>query len=254
MSETNKLASEIMEYLDCPCRYFEINGLEEDQIMALYEEAEKRGEREGFVSVIVCVDDTLWECLQFNADETGNGTSYSKENVAAYRKKMLETPVEDGKEILAQQVEQIKEWMAEYGGDMDDAYEDALAEEGDLTGEIAGSDAFWGYKYSSGIIVAEIPTKNPWEIFAWLPFGGWNECPDTPELMAISKYWYEQHGAKPAVITHDVLEYKLPKPVDKEASLDLAMEQIGFCPEIEESPAVVAAALAESTVWSFWWD
>ena len=254
MSETNKLASEIMEYLDCPCRYFEINGLEENRIMELYEEAEKRGEREGFVPVIVCEDDTLWECLQMNADEAGNGTSYSKENVAAYRKKMLETPVEDGKEILAQQVEQIKEWMAEYGGDMDDAYEDELAEEGDLTGEIAGSDAFWGYKYSSGIIVAEIPTKNPWEVFAWLPFGGWNECPDTPELMAISKYWYEKYGAKPAVVTHDVLEYKLPKPVNKEAALDLAMEQSGFCPDIEEGPAVVAAALAESTVWSFWWD
>ena len=102
MSDTNKLASEIMENLDCPCQYFEINNSEKEQIMARYEEIAKRGEREGFVPVIVGVDDTLWECLQMNADEAGQGTSYSKENVASYRKKMLETPVEDGKEILEQ--------------------------------------------------------------------------------------------------------------------------------------------------------
>ena len=30
------------------------------------------------------------------------------------------------------------------------------------------------------LILAKIPVKNPWEIFAYLPFGNWNECPDTP--------------------------------------------------------------------------
>ena len=38
------------------------------------------------------------------------------------------------------------------------------------------------------LILAKIPVKNPWELFAWLPFGNWNECPDTPELMAVAKY------------------------------------------------------------------
>ena len=28
------------------------------------------------------------------------------------------------------------------------------------------------------LILAKIPVKNPWEIFAYLPFGNWNECPD----------------------------------------------------------------------------
>ena len=40
------------------------------------------------------------------------------------------------------------------------------------------------------LILAKIPVKNPWEIFAYLPFGNWNECPDTPELMAVAKYWF----------------------------------------------------------------
>ena len=30
------------------------------------------------------------------------------------------------------------------------------------------------------LILAKIPVKNPWEIFAYLPFGNWNDCPDTP--------------------------------------------------------------------------
>ena len=38
------------------------------------------------------------------------------------------------------------------------------------------------------LILAKIPVKNPWEIVAYLPFGNWNECPDTPELMACLFY------------------------------------------------------------------
>ena len=57
------------------------------------------------------------------------------------------------------------------------------------------------------LILAKIPVKHPWEIFAWLPFGGWNECPDTPELMAAAKYWFERHGAVPAAMSHDELEF-----------------------------------------------
>ena len=48
------------------------------------------------------------------------------------------------------------------------------------------------------LILAKIPVKNPWEIFAYLPFGNWNDCPDTPDLMAAAKYWFEQYGAVPA--------------------------------------------------------
>ena len=68
------------------------------------------------------------------------------------------------------------------------------------------------------LILAKIPVKNPWEIFAYLPFGNWNECPDTPELMAVAKYWFEQHGAIPAAMSHDELEFlnsRLLSPKEK---------------------------------------
>ncbi len=77
------------------------------------------------------------------------------------------------------------------------------------------------------LILAKIPVKNPWEIFAYLPFGNWNDCPDTPELMAAAKYWFEQYGAVPAAMSHDELEFLLPAPVHKEKAMDAAVELYG---------------------------
>ena len=110
------------------------------------------------------------------------------------------------------------------------------------------------------LILAKIPVKNPWEIFAYLPFGGWNECPDTQSLMAVAKYWFEQYGAVPAAMTHDELEFLLPAPVSQEKAMDVAVEQYGFCPDvIDQGPedatvGALADVLRQSTVWYFWWD
>lgn len=102
--------------------------------------------------------------------------------------------------------------------------------------------------------------SNPWEIFAYLPFGGWNECPNTPELMAVAKYWFEQYGAVPAVMTHDELEFLLPVPVSEKEAVDVAVELYGFCPDVidqgpeEATVGALANVLRQSTVWYFWWD
>ena len=110
------------------------------------------------------------------------------------------------------------------------------------------------------MILAKIPVKHPWEIFAYLPFGNWNECPDTPELMAVAKYWFEQYGAVPAVLTHDVLEFDLSTAISKECAMEVALEQYGFCPDIvDQGPedatvGSLADVLRQSKVWYFWWD
>lgn len=94
----------------------------------------------------------------------------------------------------------------------------------------------------------------------YLPFGNWNECPDTPELMAVAKYWFEQHGAIPAAMSHDELEFLLPAPVSQKQAMEVATEQYGFCPDIvdqeQDDPTVgnLADVLRQSTVWYFWWD
>ena len=110
------------------------------------------------------------------------------------------------------------------------------------------------------LILAKIPVKHPWEIFAYLPFGGWNECPNTPELMAVAKYWFEKYDAVPVAISHDELEFLLPTPVSQEQAMENAVEQYGFCPDIvvqeQDDPTVgnLADTLWQSTVWYFWWD
>ena len=54
-------------------------------------------------------------------------------------------------------------------------------------------------------------------MFVYVPFGNWNDCPDTETLMVVCKYWYEKYGAVPAVITSDQLECYVKTPVGMES-------------------------------------
>ena len=122
--------------------------------------------------------------------------------------------------------------------------------------------SYWddGTEMTHPLILAKIPVRNPWEVFAYLPFGNWNECPDTPQLMAAAKYWFEQYGAVPAAMSHDELEFDLPSPIPQEKAMELAAEQYGFCPDVIDQGAedatvgALADGLRQSTVWYFWWD
>ena len=145
--------------------------------------------------------------------------------------------------------------------------EDGLDWENGIVGvleEGEGNDRFLGYwnyatSHTDPLLLAEIPVEHPWQVFAWLPFGGWNECPGTGELMVVSAHWFRQHRAVPAVVTHDVLEYALPQPVAEDAALELAVEQYAFCPDIIDQAedltlGRLAGELACSRSWYFWWD
>lgn len=252
----SELATALMKYLDCPCRYFEPME-KDDEIMTAYREAQKRGEAEGFTPMLITVDEILWECLVMNSAGENNGFEdyhFNSDQVAAYRKSMLNMPVKAGMESLAQYLDELQKTIAEEDIDWD---EEVLGEEEEANN---GFHGYWDYRTRNTcpMILAEIPVKHPWEIFAYLPFGGWNECPDTPTLMAVAKYWFESHGAVPAVITHDVLEFILPTAVDRVAATALAAEQFVFCSDIVEqsdlSLGMLANLLTKSNLWYFWWD
>ena len=256
--EPSEVAQAIMEYLDCECTYFP-SMADDDPIMSAYSYAQRLGVREGFVPVLIQADDeTLLECLVMNADSEHDADCYKFDlkTVEEYRKKMLSAPVKDGKAILEELTGQRKE----------EAEDDDLDWEEEVLGEMEGGEPndrfanYWnddtGMTYP--LILAKIPVKNPWEIFAYLPFGNWNECPDTPDLMAVAKYWFEQHGAIPAAMSHDELEFELPTPISKERAMEVAVEQYGFCPDLDQnedgSIGSLADVLWQSTVWYFWWD
>ena len=258
--EPSEVAHAIMEYLDCECTYFP-SMADDDPIMSAYSYAQRLGVREGFVPVLIKADDeTLLECLVMNADPENDADIYEFDlkTVTEYRKKVLSAPVKDGKAVLEELTGQRKE----------EAEDDDMDWEEEVLGEMEGgydNDRFSCYWDSDShmtypLILAKIPVKNPWEIFAYLPFGNWNECPDTPELMAVAKYWFEQHGAIPAAMSHDELEFLLPAPVSQEQAMEVATEQYGFCPDIvdqeQDDPTVgnLADVLRQSIVWYFWWD
>ena len=256
--EPSEVAQAIMEYLDCECTYFP-SMADDDPIMSAYSYAQRLGVREGFVPVLIKADDeTLLECLVMNADPEHNADFYEFDlkTVEEYRKKMLSAPIKDGKAVLEELTGQRKEeaedddmdWEAEVLGEMEGGYDN------DRFSCYWDSDSHMTYP----LILAKIPVKNPWEIFAYLPFGNWNECPDTPDLMAVAKYWFEQHGAIPAAMSHDELEFELPTPISKERAMEVAVEQYGFCPDLDQnedgSIGSLADVLWQSTVWYFWWD
>ena len=259
--EPSELAEALMEYLDCECTYFP-SMKDDDPIMSAYSYAKRDAAHEGFVPVLIRADDeTLWECLILNSDpdsDGGDDYTFDPDKVAEYRKKMLSAPVKDGKAVLEELIGQRKE----------EADDDDMDWEEEILGEMEGGDEndrfsiYWNddTEMTYPLILAKIPVKNPWEIFAYLPFGNWNDCPDTPQLMAAAKYWFEQYGAVPAAMTHDELEFLLPAPVPKERAMDAAVELYGFCPDIiDQGPedatvGALADVLRQSTVWYFWWD
>ena len=259
--EPSDLAEAMMEYLDCECTYFPAMA-DDDPIMSAYNYAKRESVKEGFVPVLIKADDEiLWECLIMNSDPDSDGEddfAFDPDKVAEYRKKMLSAPVENSKAVLEEMIGQRKE----------EAEDDDMDWDEEILGEMEGGydnrrfSSYWNSdsKMTYPLILAKIPVKNPWEIFAYLPFGGWNECPNTSELMAVAKYWAQQHGAVPAAMSHDELEFLLPAPVSKEKAMDAAVELYGFCPDvIDQGPedatvGVLADVLRQSTVWYFWWD
>ena len=258
--EPSEVAQAIMEYLDCECTYFP-SMKDDDPITAAYSYAKRDSVQEGFVPVLIKADDeTLLECLVMNADPENEADFYEFDlkNVTEYRKKMLSTSIKDGKAVLEEMIGLRKEeaddddmdWEEEILGKMENGYENNRF------------SSFWEYDtdMTYPMILAKIPVKHPWEIFVYLPFGNWNECPDTPELMAVAKYWFEQYGAIPAVLTHDVLEFDLSAAISKECAMEVALEQYGFCPDVvDQGPedatvGSLADGLRQSKVWYFWWD
>jgi hypothetical protein len=258
--EPSDAAWAIMEYLDCECTYFP-SMKDDDPIMSAYSYAKRASVKEGFVPVLIQAnDETLLECLVMNADPENDADCYEFDlkTVEEYRKKMLAAPVKDGKAVLEALTGQRRE----------EAEDDDMDWEKEVLGEMKGGydncrfSNYWDSDtgMTHPLILARIPVKNPWEIFAYLPFGNWNECPDTPDLMAVAKYWFEQYGAVPAAMSHDELEFELPAPVFREKAMEAAAEQYGFCPDIvdqeQDDPTVgnLADVLWQSTIWYFWWD
>lgn len=244
----NDITKSIIEKVNCKNRVFE-ETCSGDEVRAAYEEALKRGQQEGFTPLLVVSDDTLEDWLGVLEDE-----EYSKEDAIA-------KVTENGKEVIAKRYQEYKEdYEVDFDKDMEN--EEWLGELGSDE-YLLGLTTFNAYD-RDGIretILFEIPVTNPWEVIAYVPIGGWNECPDVVDMMEICRYWYEEYHAIPAVLSHDELEFYVGKELDnEEKAWELAKEHYAFSPDrVDQCTASgtlgeLAGCLNQSTVWYFWWD
>ena len=222
--------------------------------MEAYKRAWKTGKTHGFVPVFISVSSTehLLETLVANADPASEDDikKFSPERVAAYRKELLETPLPDADEILQKAA-----------GEMN-LYEEAKAF-GILEAEKSMHNVFWSL-FGSGsnefsanpptkqVMLAKIPVKNPWEVFAWLPMGNWNCVPGRLES------WCAPLGAVPAAVSGDEVEFYMDIPAGRgrtKAELEaLACEHHAFAPETWEGELIDTSCLKKCRYWYFWWD
>ena len=210
-------------------------------IMQTWLDAYERGKLEGFHPVLLEIDENLIDSLE----EVMNDA----EGFDQRQKLLLNDPTTDAKEFLRQELEDLKESYVSDGG---------LEEwEENVVGLDLQFEALHDFNFNcENILLVEVPVQQPWQIFAYIPFGGWNGCPEYAEHMAVAKYWHEKYDAVVAHISSDTLEYYVPQPVSVD-TMSLAEEQMGYCPDILQNDinlTTLARMNQASNVWSFWWD
>jgi hypothetical protein len=107
--------------------------------------------------------------------------------------------------------------------------------------------------------VVLLPTKNPWEVAAYLGFSAVNYDIEPQHHVAVHRRWFDAYGAEPAAATGDVLEFSVARPPkNRKDAMTLAGEQYAYCPDIVEQGVetleALAATVLKAPVWFFWWD
>lgn len=255
--------------------------------MARYDELAKLGRAEGFVPFFLNLNDTVLESMviavSLEHDIIDDVETLTPEQVSAYTRAVLQryrttrggaSAEEYGSAAIAQQLRRVTD-------DGEDAHEDAPDEFdlNELVDEFMSSDflpdeepededptlsALLCYELQDEeqgeMLLLQIPTDDPADIPAYLPFGGWNDCPNAETQLAFTHYWREKYGAIPAALDNaDCLEFLVERPVtDPLEAKKLAVEQFAFCSDLPfqvfEDFEQLTEFIHQSRQWYFWWD
>lgn len=114
-------------------------------------------------------------------------------------------------------------------------------------------------KFHDRVHILLLPTRSGWEVPAYLRWGDWNACPPPEYHVAALREWHGRFGAELVGISGDSLDVRVREPVrDRKQALALARDQYAYCPDIVDQGVVsisaLAATLAASEWWYFWWD
>ena len=238
----DRLTKKLVKLLDCDYVVVEPQK-EASKVMDTYYELRTKGQKEGFTPLIVVPGDELYKRMKAAPPADYYLQEYKKHA---------------GADILAGYLDEIKKDIASSGEDWADVVNEV--ERGQAVNEFVGFiPADWDETLE--VIIAKVPTINPWEVFAWLPMGGFSECPPTEYIISIMKKWYQEWEFVPAVICEDMIEGFAPKkPEDAASAIEIATEHYAFCPDLIEqccgdcTIGQWADCLLKSDKWFFWWE
>ena len=249
-----KLKNKMQELACCHTTFYD--STDPVRIEKAYKDACERGEREGFFPVLLVLEDNIMGNILKQLGVKNGKKGIDMERVQAHRQELMHS-TENAKDWLDIRLSELKNNCKK---EHPDFYKtDVLGEH--VTNGI-GNTSFNGIiNGETGrtlpLLLAEVPVKQPWQILAWFPVGGWKNCPKAEHLVGVAKYWYEKYGAAPAVICEGIIEFAVPQPVSEEESLPLAKEHYAFCTDIVDQSLGTINALADvlrkSTVWFFCW-
>ena len=262
-NEPSRESRLIEAFLGCECEYIPANT-DPDEVLRRFDVTEMFCRNNGMCPVLVAVDDILAEAFFENAgiplpegDSIPPGdmeriTKYRNELIASYSPANAEALILSGEQRTSELLKdrQFKKIL----------WESKVIEFDDNN---KCMEAFRDIqtRKTRELLLAKIPVSEPWQVAAWLPMGGWNECPAPEELLAMARRWYDQYGAVICCMTFDELEFRVShRPTDAEASYALAKEHYYFCQDRVEQYAdeynlrTLADNLTKSPYWYFWWD
>lgn len=259
LTRNSLLVDNFAKFLGCPCTYFEPT-LDDTQLLETYKtEWELANSTQDFCPVFVVLSEQLLSMLSANSDDynmSGHFFYSNEERVLGFRNNCLQDEALHGADILDDLVSMTREVFD------DPLWIEHMQQQQGGSVDILESFVSW-WDYSTGktypMILAKIPVKMAHQIFAYLPIGGWGDCPCNQALLAIARYWSERYKAVPAIIGANSVEFKVNKVIAPDEAMGLAIKHYAFCPAIIESSKNVtlssyAQSLIKSKVWLFWWS
>ena len=253
--------------------------------MARYDEL---GRAEGFVPFFLNLNDTVLESMviavSLEHDIIDDVETLTPEQVRAYTRAVLQryrtargaaSAEKYGSAAIAQQLRRVMDDGEETSEDDPDDFNlnklvDEFMSSDFLPDEEPEDDAptlsallcyeLLDEEEKGEMLLLQIPADDPADIPAYLPFGGWNDCPDAETQLAFTHYWREKYGAVPAALDNaDCLEFLVERPVaDPLEAKNLAVEQLAFCSDLPfqvfEDFEQLTEFIHQSRQWYFRWD
>lgn len=283
--DVETVSDKIKDYLGCECELF-VNEKDPLVIFNCYKRLYEEGKEKGFTPVIIAVDDTLLEKLNFFEEDYGkmsqstvpclheNRTLANADHQVNPADGLGEKQEESDKgQTLSEMLERLDEvddsvFLEELLNQYDEEMRLPLQE------DMSCIDRTWIKRHElklttycnvltkkvlPEVLIAKVPIQCPWELPLWIPMGGYNDCPPPDVQAAVFRRWYKKYGATPAVVGHDTWELIVERPPQtEEEALELAKELYIFDYDILSQGygeiGIMAADLIDNPVWYFWWD